>query len=128
MEQDYKDPKDLREIPLSRLKYEGNKLAHQFREWNDFFDIESAIRVNNKKLNNGPDSITEVQRWSILSNRYLLMEREHLTDYKLFTKEEVLKMVHDAYVQGFNDCRYRDDKEKEWIETEKEYMKKMQTI
>lgn len=128
MTKEYKDPKDLQQLSLDRLKFEGKQLALQFNEWNAVFDIQSVIRQKNKKATTGAEQISELEMWSILSNRYLLLEREHLTDYKLFNKEEVLRMLHDAYVQGFNDCRYRDDKEQEWIETEKEYMKKMQTI
>lgn len=100
---EYKDPKDLRAIPIERLNFEGNRLAHQFKEWNDLFSIESAIRVNNDK---NLTSLAEIHKWSILSNRYLLMEREHLTDYKLFNKEEVLIMIRDAYYEGYEDCKY----------------------
>lgn len=118
-EQTYKDPKDLRDIPIDRLRYEGNLFALQHDEWNDLFNIESAVRKNN---------LSELEKWSILSNRYLLLEREHLTDYKLFNKEEVLKMINEAYITGWQDRRFSSEENKKQWEAEKEYMQKMQGI
>lgn len=120
--ENYKDPKDLRAIPLERLQLEGKQKAHQFRQWNDLFDIESAIRVSNRDKD---ARLSEVNKWSILSNRYLLMEREHLSDFKLFTKDEVLKMIEDAYYEGYNDCEYngkdgtKDDLVRGFVEKKK---------
>jgi hypothetical protein len=128
METTYKDPKELRYIPLERLKFEGNKLALQFNEWNAIFDIQSAIRVNNKKATDGRDSITEVQMWSILSNRYLLLEREHMTDYKLFTKDEVLRMITAAYNQGWQDGRYSEEEKKKQHEGYLDYLETVKNI
>lgn len=126
MKQDYKDPKDLRGIPIERLKYEGNQLGKQFNEWNDFFNIESAIRVWNRKVETREiaayDGISEVEKWSILSNRYLLMEREHLTDHKLFNLEEVKKMMREAYNQGWQDCQYKDEEKINQWEGEERYI------
>lgn len=128
-ETEYKDPKDLRDISLDRLLYEGNRSGHQFNNWNDFFNVESAMRrATGKAGQAGYGEFSEIERWSILSNRYLLLEREHLTDQKLFTKDEVLRMIHDAYVRGFQDHRYADDPNTEWIESEKEYMAIQQKI
>lgn len=110
--EDYKDPKDLRDIPLERLKYEANQLGHQFTEWNNLFNVESAIRVKgalapiNYQAN--PNQFSELERWSIYSNRFLIMGRDHLTDYKLFTKDEVLMMIEEAYYEGYNDADYKD--------------------
>lgn len=129
MSTEYKDPKDLRSIPIERLKFEGSKLAHQFREWNDFFNIESAIRVYNKKEGlPAYEMFSEVDKWAIFSNRYLLMDREHLSDYKLFNKDEVLKMVENAYNQGFQDGMYSKEEGLKQHEASEEYMSKMHTI
>jgi hypothetical protein len=117
--ENYKDPKDLRDIPLERLKYEGNVLALQHNQWNDLFNIESAIRKH---------QLSELEKWSILSNRYLLMEREHLTDYKLFNKDEVLKMIKAAYIDGWQDRRFSSEEDKDQREHEKAYMKKVEGI
>lgn len=128
-ETEYKDPKDLRDIPLDRLKWEGNRHGNQFQQWIDFFNVEAAMRISTGKSGqSGYGEFSEIERWSIFSNRYLLMEREHLSDFKLFTKEEVLRMIHDAYVRGFQDHRYADDPNTEWMESEKEYMKERQKI
>jgi hypothetical protein len=108
MSTDYKDPSDLRNITFERLKFEGNKLGHQFNEWNNFFNIQSAIRVSGKTHNT---SFTEIEMWSIFSNRFLILDREHLSEYKLFTKQEVLKMIESAYYEGYNDCEYQDKQE-----------------
>ncbi len=117
--EDYKDPKDLRDIPLARLRKEGSALALQHDEWNNLFDIESAVR----KL-----QLSEVEKWSILSNRYLLMDRENLTAYKLFTKEEVLGMINEAYVQGWQDRRFSNNEDAEQRERETAYMEKVNDI
>jgi hypothetical protein len=114
---EYKDPKDLRSLTLERLKFEGNQLAHQFTEWNNLFNIQSAIRVRSKEHNTG---FAEIELWSIFSNRFLIMDREHLTDYKLFTKDEVLRMIDSAYHEGYNDCQYNEgNKSSEYIATQK---------
>jgi hypothetical protein len=115
----YKEPKDLREIPLARLKEEGNMLALQHDEWNALFDIESAIRKH---------QLSELEKWSIFSNRYLLLEREHLTSYKLFTKQEALEMINQAYVQGWQDRRFSNNEDAEQRECEKVYMEKVNDI
>jgi hypothetical protein len=117
--ENYKDPKDLRGIPLDRLKMEGHTLALQHNQWNDLFSIESAIRKH---------QLSELEKWSILSNRYLLMEREHLTNYKLFTKDEVLSMIKDAYVNGWQDRRFSSEEDKDQREHEQAYMKKVNGI
>lgn len=117
--ENYKDPKDLRDIPLARLKKEGNTLALQHDEWNALFDIESAIRKHD---------LSELEKWCILSNRYLLLERENLTDYKLFTKDEVLEMINQAYVQGWQDRRFSNNEDVEQRECEMAYMEKVNDI
>jgi hypothetical protein len=119
MEQEYKDPKDLRDIPLDRLRYEGNLFAKQYNEWNDLFSIESAIRKH---------EFSDLEKWSILSSRYLLMEREHLSDYKLFTKSEVLAMIKEAYIKGWQDRRFSSEEDKDQHEHEQAYMEKVSGI
>ena len=92
---DYKDPKDLTEISKERLEFEIDNKGHQIQNWKELFDLISAIN----KYNFGV-----LDRWIILSNRYLLMEREHLSAHKLFTKEEVFEMIAHAYKTGWGDC------------------------
>lgn len=128
MENDYKDPKDLRDISYERLQKEGNQHGLQFNEWSALFDIESAIRrVNNSDVPEY-DKISELLKWCIFSNRYLLMDRESLTNYKLFTKEEVLRMINDAYYAGYNDCAYCKEEGTTQDQTASKYMEKVQTI
>lgn len=115
----YKDPEDLRDFTKDRLEFEGNQLGHQFDNWNDLFNIEVAIRKN---------ELCELYKWCILSNRYLLMERQHLTDYKLFNKDEVLKMLKDAYSQGWQDGHYSNEESTQQAETEDKYINKMKAI
>lgn len=117
--QNYKDPKDLRDLTKERLEFEGNQLGHQFNEWRALFDIEIAIKKH---------EVSELYKWCALSNRYLLMEREHLTDYKLFNKDEVLKMLRDAYLQGWQDGYYSNKEKTTQTAGEEKYMTKMQAI
>lgn len=122
VQREYKDPQDLRSIPIERLDLESNKGGLQFRQWHDLFSIECAIRL--------ADKFSESDKWSILSQRYLLMEREHLTDFKLFTKDEVLRMIRDAYYKGFSAHEYlheeeTDDKHKlcdAYVEKQNQYL------
>lgn len=122
----YKDPKDLRGIPLERLKYEGNRLGHQFTEWNNFFNVQSAIRVKGAlkpiDYHANPNQFSEIERWSIYSNRFLILDREHLTDYKLFTKDEVLKMIQAAFNDGFQNGLFSKEEGITQYESEAKYM------
>lgn len=83
----YTDPKDLSNVPKERLEIEGNRMGLQNRDWNDLFNLEVAVR------NAG---LSELIKWCIFSNRWLIMRRKDGTDEKLFTKEEVLKIAEDV--------------------------------
>jgi hypothetical protein len=129
MKEEYKDPKDLRDIPLERLKQEGQRAGHQFGNWNDLFNIESAMRIaTGMRGEPGYGKFSEIERWSIFSNRYLLMEREHLTDYKLFTKDEVLYMIQMAFNEGWQAGAYSKEDGTSQHEASSEYMKQKQNI
>lgn len=129
MSTEYKDPKDLRDIPLERLRWEGQRLAHQFNQWNDLFSVESAMRrCTGYSGQPGCGEFSEIERWSIFSNRYLLMEREHLTDYKLFNKDEVITMLRQAYNQGWQDKKYSEEEKIKQYEGEQKFIEEMQKI
>ena len=119
---EYKDPKDLRDIPMERLRYEGNRKAHQFNNWNDFLNIMSAMRERGKDGKTGFGEFSAIEIWSIFSNRYLLLEREHLTDYKLFTKDEVLYMIQMAYNSGWQSGKYSKEEGTTQYEDSAKYM------
>jgi hypothetical protein len=128
-EQKYEDPKDLRDIPLERLKWEAQRLAHQFNEWNNFFSVESAMRISTGKSGQpGYGDFSEIHRWSIVSNRWLLMDREHLSDYKLFNKEEVLKLIQSAYNSGWQDGEHSKEENLKQYEGDQKYMEQMAKI
>lgn len=128
----YKDPSDLRDIPLERLKLEGNKVGHQFTEWNNLFNVESAIRTKGAlspfDYHANPNQFTEIEKWSIYSNRFLILDREHLSDYKLFTKEEVLKMVRRSFNDGFQNGKYSKEEGIVQHEAESKYMMEQEKI
>lgn len=101
-EEVYEDPKDLRNISDERLKYEGNKSGKQSTEWMKVFNLESAIEnYNNPIKKNFP--LAEINKWSILSNRFIIIDRKGNGNEKLFTKEEVLREIEEAYYSGHND-------------------------
>jgi hypothetical protein len=48
------------------LENEGSKGAHQFKEWNDVFDLLSECRRYD---------LPEIYAWSILSNRFEIKQK-----------------------------------------------------
>lgn len=115
------EPKDLRELSKEQLLKEGNTPAAQFNEWRALFDIECAVRKH---------ELPEIDKWGILSGRWILIDRERQSDYKLFTKEEVLRMIQDAYCTGWNQCSNSYDRGIGDNKSEpfQEYMKSKESI
>lgn len=102
------DPKDLRDLTLEQLEREGNRMGSQFNEWDKLFNVESAIRCH------GQGRISELLKWCIYSNRWLILDKENMTDYKLFPKEDVIRLIKEAYNKGFQDAKFNDfDKQHE---------------
>lgn len=81
-----------------------------------------AMRERGKDGKTGFGEFSEIEIWSIFSNRYLLMERENLSEYKLFTKQEVLQMISNAWIDGWQQRRYSDTENIDQWEAQKEYM------
>lgn len=57
---------DIRKLTKEQLEKEGNAKSNQFKEWNDIFDLLSMVRKYD---------LSEMDAFSILSNRYKLKER-----------------------------------------------------
>ena len=57
---------DIRKLTKEQLEKEGNTKSNQFKEWNDIFDLLSMVRKYD---------LSEMDAFSILSNRYKLKER-----------------------------------------------------
>lgn len=70
--QEAKTAEEVGTITLDALLEESEKVGLQFNEWNNVFEIESLIHFHNK---NNDARLAEIHKWSILSNRYILIDR-----------------------------------------------------
>lgn len=86
-------PKDLRSLTKEQLESESNKSGLQFAEWNDLFNVESAMRTSGGQF-------SELHKWCILSGRFILTDRRREQE-PLFTLTELKWFIERCFFDAF---------------------------
>lgn len=84
------EAKPIRNLTIDELNDEGRRKAHQLDYWNDLFDIESVCRLND---------LSEIYKWSIMSNRYVLTPRTTSRASEIQALQEEVALLEEREAQ-----------------------------